>query len=46
MHLQAQIPPALDAIHNFICVHNPNKINEIALEDFDGEGTHELAEVQ
>jgi hypothetical protein len=43
MCLQAQIPPALGAIHNFIYIHNPNKIDEIALEDFDGEGTYELA---
>jgi hypothetical protein len=43
MHLQAQIPPALGAIHNFIRIHDPNKIDEIALEEFDGEGTHELA---
>jgi hypothetical protein len=43
MHLQAQISPALGAIHNFICIHDPNEIDEIALEDFDGEGTHELA---
>jgi hypothetical protein len=43
MHLQARIPPALGAIHNFIRIHDPNEINGIALEDFDGEGTHELA---
>jgi hypothetical protein len=43
MYLQAQIPPALGAIHNFIHIHDPNEIDEIALEDFDGEGTHELA---
>jgi hypothetical protein len=43
MHLQAQIPPALGAVHNFIHIHDPDKINEIALEDFDREGTHNLA---
>jgi hypothetical protein len=43
MCLQARIPPALGVIHNFICIHDPNKINEIALEVFDREGTHELA---
>jgi hypothetical protein len=43
MHLQAQTTPALGAIHNFIHNHNLNEINEIALEDFDRQGTHELA---
>jgi hypothetical protein len=43
MCLQARIPPALGAIHNFIRIHDPNKIDEIALEEFDGEGTCELA---
>jgi hypothetical protein len=43
MRLQARIPPALGAIHNFIHIHDPNEINEIALEDFDGEGIHELS---
>jgi hypothetical protein len=43
MCLQAQIRPALGAIHNFICIHDPNEIDEIALEEFDREGTHELA---
>jgi hypothetical protein len=42
MHLQARIPPALGAIHNFICIHDPDKIDEIALEEFNGEGTCEL----
>jgi hypothetical protein len=43
MRLQARIPPALGAIHNFICIHDPDKIDEIALEEFDGVGTRELA---
>jgi hypothetical protein len=43
MRLQARIPPALGAIHNLIHIHDPNEIDEIALEDFDGERTHELA---
>jgi hypothetical protein len=43
MRLQARILPALGAIHNFIHIHDPDKIDEIALEEFNGEGTHELA---
>jgi hypothetical protein len=43
MCLQARIPPALGAIHNFIRIHDPDEINEIALEEFDGVGTCELA---
>jgi hypothetical protein len=37
------ISPARGAIHNFICIHDPDKINEIALEYFDREGTQKLA---
>jgi hypothetical protein len=43
IHLQAWIPPALGAIHNFIHIHDPNEIDKIVLEEFDGEGTCELA---
>jgi hypothetical protein len=43
MCLQARIPPALGTIHNFIRIHDSNEIDEIALEEFDGEGTRELA---
>ncbi|KDQ52283.1 hypothetical protein JAAARDRAFT_139030, partial [Jaapia argillacea MUCL 33604] len=31
MSLQAWIPPALAAVHNFICIHDPEEI-----KDFDG----------
>jgi hypothetical protein len=29
MKVQARIPPALCAIHNFICTHDPDEINDI-----------------
>jgi hypothetical protein len=35
MHLQAQIPPALGAVHNFICIYDLDEIDELVLEDFD-----------
>ncbi|KDQ52566.1 hypothetical protein JAAARDRAFT_138590, partial [Jaapia argillacea MUCL 33604] len=38
MEVQARIPPALAAIHNFICIHDPNKIcnfNQFDPEDPD-----------
>jgi hypothetical protein len=33
MHIQARIPPALSAIHNFIQIHNPGKIDDFTYED-------------
>jgi hypothetical protein len=34
MHIQAHIPPTLGAIHNFICIYDPGKINDFTYEDF------------
>jgi hypothetical protein len=34
MCIQAHIPPALGAIHNFIQIHDPGKINDFIYEDF------------
>jgi hypothetical protein len=34
MSIQARIPPALCAIHNFIRIHDPTEIEEFADEDF------------
>jgi hypothetical protein len=34
MHIQAHISPALGAIHNFIQIHDPGKINNFTYEDF------------
>jgi hypothetical protein len=36
MDIQARIPPALGAVHNFICDHDPNKILDFE-EAFDPE---------
>jgi hypothetical protein len=33
IHIQAWIPPALSAIHNFIQIHDPGKINDFTYED-------------
>jgi hypothetical protein len=35
MCIQARIPPALSAIHNFIWIHDPGDINDFTYEDFD-----------
>jgi hypothetical protein len=32
--IQAHIPPALSAIHNFIQIHDPSKIDNFTYEDF------------
>jgi hypothetical protein len=34
MHIQACIPPALSAIHNFIWIHDPGEIDDFTYEDF------------
>jgi hypothetical protein len=39
MKLQVRFPPALGAVHNFICIHDPEEINNFA--DISDEGTHE-----
>jgi hypothetical protein len=33
MHIQAHIPPALGAIHNFIQIHDPGEIHDFTYED-------------
>ena len=33
MAIQACIPPALCAIHNFICIHDPNEIHDFGIHD-------------
>jgi hypothetical protein len=33
MRIQAHIPPALGAIHNFIRIHDPGEINDFTYED-------------
>jgi hypothetical protein len=35
MAIQARIPPALYAIHNFIRIHNPDKIHDFEVNDED-----------
>ena len=37
MAIQAHIPPALTAVHNFICIHNEDKILEFEEDLEDGE---------
>jgi hypothetical protein len=39
MKLQVRLPPALGAVHNFICIHDPEEIDNCA--DISDEGTHE-----
>jgi hypothetical protein len=39
MKLQVRLPPALGAVHNFICIHDPEEIDNFA--DISDEGTHE-----
>jgi hypothetical protein len=34
-----RLPPALGAVHNFICIHDPEEIHDFA--DISDEGTHE-----
>jgi hypothetical protein len=34
MCIQAHIPPALGAIHNFIQIHDPGEIDDFRYEDF------------
>jgi hypothetical protein len=34
MRIQAHIPPALSAIHNFIRIHDPGDIDDFTYEDF------------
>jgi hypothetical protein len=33
MRIQARIPPALGAIHNFIQIHDPGEIDDFTYED-------------
>jgi hypothetical protein len=33
MRIQARIPPALGAIHNFIRIHDPGEIDDFTYED-------------
>jgi hypothetical protein len=40
MAIQARIPPALCAVHNFICIHDPDEIHD---EHVDIEPHGELA---
>lgn len=46
MTIQAQIPPALCAIHNFICVHDADEIYEFDddAQDLDTENYSDLAQ--
>jgi hypothetical protein len=47
MQIQARIPPALGAVHNFIRIHDPGEINDFTFEEFyyngDGEDFGTLA---
>ena len=47
MRIQAWIPPALGAVHNFIRIHDPREINDFSFEEFyydrDGEDFGVLA---
>jgi hypothetical protein len=38
-NLQVCLPLALGAVHNFICIHNPEEIDNFA--DISDKGTHE-----
>lgn len=42
MQIQARIPPALGAIHNFIRIHDPREIDGFEFEGFNFEGDEDV----